>query len=258
MTSVFAIVVLIALNVVPADLDRFQIVALTGETVNGPPVEQVIEFIRQPDGAWAAGRMGEGRGDRSVTFALNGSALTVTPPEEVQMRRNEQPVTLNVDQFMRVDPETNWATVTEFAMPNGGKAMLVRKSGQVTVSLASGAEPEAQRHTFHIRWAALETIRGLLPVDPGSPLVPAHPRICIEGGDYPEGREMLFRRGNGGGEWIHVVFPEGVRVPDNPEGEYQMQGRFETIRNRSRYTGMQPAADYRYFVAMSWREQPVP
>lgn len=151
MSSIFAIMVFIAFNVVPADQDGFQIVDPAGKTSNGQAVETVVEFTRQPDGAW---RMLNRRRDRSVTCALNGKMLTVTPPEDEQKSGNNKPITLDVGDAIRIAPDTDWSTVSEFMMHNGGKVTLTRQPDQVTVDLVNGAGADAKKHTFQIRWKA--------------------------------------------------------------------------------------------------------
>jgi len=78
-----------------------------------------------------------------------------------------------------------------------------------------------------------------------------HPLMCIEGGDFPGGHEMLFRK-TGSKETIHVVFPAGAKLPGILDGSLVLRGHYQGIVKRDRFTMKRPPKDYRYFVVASW------
>ncbi len=78
-----------------------------------------------------------------------------------------------------------------------------------------------------------------------------HPLVCGPGGDLPVGEELIFRNAESK-EFVHAVFPGKVTAPDELKGNFVLHGRFQGIQDRTRYTMIQPAEDYRYFVVASW------
>ena len=100
-----------------------------------------------------------------------------------------------------------------------------------------------------------EIINNLVFTDPASPNQPSHPLICVEGGDYPNGVELVFRETNDDSKWIHAVFPEGVKAPDKLKGEITLKGYFQEIQKKDRFVYKKPGEDYQYFVVISWTEQ---
>ena len=81
-----------------------------------------------------------------------------------------------------------------------------------------------------------------------------HPLVCGAGGDFPAGRELIFRHSETG-ESVHAVFPEKVTAPEKFNGHFVLRGHFQGIQNRSRYKFKRPPQDYRYFVVSSWEHR---
>ena len=79
-----------------------------------------------------------------------------------------------------------------------------------------------------------------------------HPLICIPGGDFPNGSELIFRHVKTG-ETVHAVFPEGVSAPEELDGRFALRGHYQGIQKRREgYIVKNPPKDYRYFVVSSW------
>ena len=84
-----------------------------------------------------------------------------------------------------------------------------------------------------------------------------HPLVCGAGGDFPAGREMVFRRSESG-KSIHVVFPDKTAAPENVKGTFVLRGWFQGIQNVSLAGGKlqkKLPAEYRYFVVASWEQK---
>ncbi len=82
----------------------------------------------------------------------------------------------------------------------------------------------------------------------------AHPLVCGEGGDYPNGRELVFRV-DSSTHPIHVVFPETDNSPQSLDGRFVLYGYYQTIQNWGRFVHLKPHVDYKYFVVMSWEHK---
>ena len=100
-----------------------------------------------------------------------------------------------------------------------------------------------------------ETLNNLVLTDPASPDQPSHPLVCVEGGDWPDGAELVLREKNDASKWIHAVFPKGMKAPDKPNGVVTLKGYFQGIQKNDRFVYKKPGEDYRYFVVTSWTEQ---
>jgi hypothetical protein len=48
------------------------------------------------------------------------------------------------------------------------------------------------------------------------------------------------------------VFPDGVNIPDELQGYFELHGYFQRIQNRTLYSRKIPPEDYCYFVVSSW------
>lgn len=88
-----------------------------------------------------------------------------------------------------------------------------------------------------------------------------HPLMCRPGKDFPEGRELAFRRPESG-ELVHAVFPEAAAAPKNLDGSFVLHGHFQGIQNwdTSKPTDAKkpvkiPPKDYQYFVVLSWEHR---
>ena len=81
-----------------------------------------------------------------------------------------------------------------------------------------------------------------------------HPLVCGPGGDFPSGQELLFKHTESN-DFIHAVFPEEIRIPDELQGNFVLQGQFQGIQDRTLYTRKKPPEDYDYFVVSSWEYQ---
>jgi hypothetical protein len=151
MSPVFAIIVFIALNVVPLDLDSFQIVDPAGRGGDGQRIEKVVEFTRQPDGAWRAVDLPL---DEIGAYAVNGESLTVSPPAGEQARGAPPKMAMDMARIIDIGPGTDWATMREVSIKTGGMATLSRQPGQVTVDMMAPAGVDARKRSFQIRWKA--------------------------------------------------------------------------------------------------------
>jgi hypothetical protein len=78
-----------------------------------------------------------------------------------------------------------------------------------------------------------------------------HPLVCVEGGDFPTGKELIFRHLESG-ESIHAVFPKGIMPPKDLDGEFIFHGHFQSIQKWGHYKLKKPGKDYRYFVVSSY------
>ncbi len=100
-----------------------------------------------------------------------------------------------------------------------------------------------------------ETIEKSVLMDTALSKVVSHPLMCVEGGDFPNGDEMILRKKNGDRRWIHAIFPEEVKAPDKMGVEIVLTGFFQKIQKRDRFTPKRPPEDYQYFVVISWEKQ---
>jgi len=100
-----------------------------------------------------------------------------------------------------------------------------------------------------------ETIDNLVLIESSSPNMPSYPLMCVNGGDYPNGVELVFRKQDDGKTWVHAAFPEGMKTPDKTDGTFVLKGRFQKIKNRDRFVHKKPPRDYQYFVVKSWTKQ---
>ena len=109
---------------------------------------------------------------------------------------------------------------------------------------------------------ALVTLENVVYVDIfGRDCPTEHPLTCRPGKDFPEGREMAFRRPESG-EPVHAVFPEAAAAPENLDGGFVLHGHFQGIQNWDAFTPTDanflikiPPEDYRYFVVSSWEHR---
>ena len=82
----------------------------------------------------------------------------------------------------------------------------------------------------------------------------AHPLVCGEGGDYPHGRELVFRVDRTSPP-IHAVFPDAEKTPESLDGKFRLYGFYQNIQNFDRFIHLHPGEDYQYFVVSSWKNE---
>lgn len=81
-----------------------------------------------------------------------------------------------------------------------------------------------------------------------------HPLVCGTGGDYPNGRELTFRRPQST-DLIHAVFLECIAPPSALDGAFVLYGHFQPIqKQREGVLVKRPGEDYQYFVVTSWKQ----
>jgi len=107
--------------------------------------------------------------------------------------------------------------------------------------------------TSSVENRASVALGNLVPIDAASSNT-QHPLVCGVGRDFPNGRELAFQNPQSR-EFVHAVFPEGVKPPEDLGGKFVLNGRYQGIQNRESYTLKQPPRDYRYFVAASWERK---
>ena len=99
-------------------------------------------------------------------------------------------------------------------------------------------------------------LEGLSYFDMYSRYAPEVPLMCIVGGDYPSGSEMLFRNDESS-EFVHAVFPEAVTPPKTLDGVFILHGHYQCVQKsvprKSRHKRI--PAKYRYFVVSSWERE---
>lgn len=79
----------------------------------------------------------------------------------------------------------------------------------------------------------------------------AHPLVCGEGGDYPDGRELVFRVDPSTSP-VHAVFPDEENSPESLDGRFHLYGYYQNIQNLDRFVHLNPGKGYQYFVVTSW------
>ncbi|MDF3129893.1 hypothetical protein P0Y35_11855 [Kiritimatiellaeota bacterium B1221] len=82
----------------------------------------------------------------------------------------------------------------------------------------------------------------------------AHPLMCVEGGDFPDGRELLFRV-DPSSTFVHAVFPNAEESPELLDGKFRLHGYYQNIQNMDRFIHLSPGKDYQYFVVLSWAKE---
>ena len=96
------------------------------------------------------------------------------------------------------------------------------------------------------------TLKDMLYVNMfGTNYMTEHPLICIKGGDYPSGSEMIFIKQSNSKELVHAVFPKRTTAPKNMEKKIVLHGYFQNVQNIDNYK-KRVSEDYEYFVVTSW------
>ena len=153
MSGLFSIVVFIALNVIPADVNVFEIADPAGGTVNGKPVEKVMRFTKQETGGWQAVDLPR---DELGTFSLDGNKLTVAPPEDERKRGNTKSMVASMDSMLNIPNEVDWTSITKLELKRDGHASLSRKPNQVSVEITIGSGERSSKRTLIVRWKEKE------------------------------------------------------------------------------------------------------
>ena len=153
MSGIFAIVVFIALNVIPADVKVLEIADPAGRTVNGKPVEKVIRFTKQEAGGWQAVDLPR---NEFGTYTLEGNKLTVSPPEDERKRGNTTYLVMPMDSIVNIPKEVDWTSITKRELERDGHASISRKPNQVSVEITIGSDERSKQQTFIIRWKEKE------------------------------------------------------------------------------------------------------
>jgi len=131
MMSIFAILLVAVLNLIPADVSTFTMVMHETET---------IRFTKQADGGWNAVELPK---DDLGTFYVDGGKLT--------MKGEGKQSTTDISAVLGVNSETDWQKLTELklgAVPiqiqrqeNGFDFVLTQKNGDSEI-----------KKTFTVRW----------------------------------------------------------------------------------------------------------
>lgn len=96
------------------------------------------------------------------------------------------------------------------------------------------------------------TLTNLIGHDPYKNEV-AHPLICDDEGDFPEGRELIFLKRETR-EVVHAVFPGKVNYPIDLAGTFELKGHYQGIQKKDRFKQRRKELidRYRYFVVSTW------
>ena len=118
----------------------------------------------------------------------------------------------------------------------------------------SQAERSAPTGSHALQSAPSETLENLVYVDMFAPdYTTQHPLVGRSAG----GRDMAFKHIQSG-ETIHAVFPKGVSAPEDLNGSFILQGRYQVTPEKNtkedRLVKRSPKG-YRYFVVSSWKQK---
>lgn len=149
MSMFFSIVVFIALHVIPADVNVFEIADPAGKTVKGEPVEKGIRFTKNEAGGWDAV---DRKQDDLGHFTLDGTTLRVAPPEDEQKRGNTKTTAMPMDSVLKLQKEMDWNSIARIELMHEGRAAITRGTNEVTVAIIMGSGEALKQQTFIIRW----------------------------------------------------------------------------------------------------------
>lgn len=165
MSTFFAIIVFIALNLVPANVKSFDVVDPEGRTLDGKPLEKVVRFTQQPAGSWKAVDLPR---DDLGTYILAGQTLKVACPEK-KLAGMDLPMGSLLDLSKPID----WATVTQLTSKSGSNFSISRHPNQLSITMDTGTanQPGGKPKTksIIIRWKE------------GVPAIPAAPNAAAAG-----------------------------------------------------------------------------
>lgn len=148
MSTFFAIIVFIALNLVPANVRSFEVVDPEGRTLNGKPLEKVVRFTKQPTGSWKAVDLPR---DDLGTYTLAGQVLKVECPEK---KRPE--MSLPMGAILDLSKSIDWATVAQLTSKRDGNVSISRQPNQLAITMDAraagqpGDKPKTK--SIIIRW----------------------------------------------------------------------------------------------------------
>lgn len=132
MMSIFAILVVVVLNLVPADVTTF--------TMQMNPAE-TMRFTKQGDGGWSAIKLP--RGDDLGTFYVDGTKLT--------MKGEGKERTQDLAKILGVDEGFDWKEMK--AVKLGATPVQVeRQSNGLDFVLREKKEDSPAKPTFKVRW----------------------------------------------------------------------------------------------------------
>jgi len=83
------------------------------------------------------------------------------------------------------------------------------------------------------------------------PYLMSHPLVCIKGGDYSDGSEMILVKQLKPLQMVHVVFPNKTNAPKIFKKQIILHGYFQEIKNKKIYT-RKKVYNHKYFVVRSW------
>ncbi len=131
MMSIFAILLVAVLNLVPADVSTFTMVMHENET---------IRFTKQADGGWNAVELPK---DDLGTFYVDGTKLT--------MKGEGKTHTQDLATMLGVNSKTDWSKIKELKM-GGTPIQIQRKKSGIDFVLSHKKEDEVISRTFKVSW----------------------------------------------------------------------------------------------------------
>jgi hypothetical protein len=130
MMSLFSVLLVAVLNLVPADVDSF--------TMQMHP-EKTTHFARQASGSWMAMDLPD---DESHTYRVEGGTLIVEHAGKVHRQE--------LGKMLGIDDSTDWATVESLTLANRPLAINRLENGVDLVRPAYSDTSPAQ--TYTVRW----------------------------------------------------------------------------------------------------------
>ncbi|QQL44803.1 hypothetical protein [Sulfuriroseicoccus oceanibius] len=132
-TSLFSLILVIILNIVPADVSSF--------TVQAPEAGQPMHFTKQDDGGWLA-KMGPG--DEEATFLVKGTEITIKSEGDERSQ--------DMGPLLGLDADTDWHKLEEVAL-GGGTIRIKRVDNGVDFALEDNEGKSVEdAGTVKVRW----------------------------------------------------------------------------------------------------------
>ena len=120
------IIILIALNVIPPDVDVFEIVDHSAK-INGRPVKKVIRFTRQKAGDWQAVDLPE---KQAGIYGFDAKSLKLIISVEPGVKQR-----YDIREILKQPKSVDWKKDVKIPLYSGGNARLSRQKTQVSVKL---------------------------------------------------------------------------------------------------------------------------
>ncbi len=131
MMSIFAILIVVVLNLVPADVTTFTMQMNENET---------LRFTKQAEGGWNAVELPK---DDLGTFYVDGTKLT--------MKGEDREHTQNLAKMLGVDEDVDWKELKEIKL-GAAPVQIERKKNGLDFILTAKREGSETKRTFKVRW----------------------------------------------------------------------------------------------------------